>query len=174
MGIQDDIKRLEIRNERLHRLRLLELRQARQGIETPPDVVMEIAETKAELGLSDLLLAEKASGAFAEELGPDGRFLVTTRLLSQLAEQLAEQGSAIQKQIASDRQQLEARIDRQGQSIEERIDRVEEYQAAVNDRQDRERRDGQRRTRLALFVAALALLTLAGAVVSIAWQLRAL
>lgn len=181
MGIQDDIKRLEIRNERLHRLRLLEYRQAQQGIETPPHVVIEIAETKAELGLSDLLVAEKASGAFADEIGPEGRFLVTTRLMSQLARQveqlgtqLEQQGQATKDQIDTQRQQIEQRIETQGQSIEGRIDRVEEHQAIVNARQDTERTAGQKRMRLAVFTIAVALLILVGGVVSIVSTLKQL
>lgn len=161
MGILDDLKRLEIRNERLHRLRLLELAQARKGIDTPPDIIIEIETTRAELGISELLLAEKASKEFAEEIGAEGQFLVLTRLIKEVAGQIETQG-----RLTSER------IETQGRSIEERIDRVEEHQEAVNTRQDNERKAGQRRTRLAMFAIAVALIVLAGGVIYIVITLR--
>jgi hypothetical protein len=151
VGALDETRRIEIRNERLHRLRLLELRQARQGVDTPPDVIIEIETTRAELGMSDLLLAEKASGEFAEEIGREGQFLILTRLIAQVGQQ----------------------INTQGKMLSERIDRVEEHTAMENDRQDNERRRGQQRTRLALFAAAVALGVLAGAVIYVVAVLNA-
>ena len=173
MGIQDDLKRLEIRNERLHRLRLLELRQARQGNETPPHIIIEIESTKAELGMSDLLLAEKTSTEFADTIGPAGQFLVLTRLLGQLAQQGVEQGARAVEGIETLRQQIEARIETQGRATEERIDRVEAHQQITNDGQDVARIAGQKRTRLAMFAIALSLIVLAGGVAFIAVTLRA-
>ena len=173
MGIQDDLKRLEIRNERLHRLRLLELRQARQGSETPPDVIIEIESTKAELGMSDLLLAEKTSTEFADTIGPNGQFLVLTRLIGQLAQQGIERGTRQQEDIETLRQQIEGRIETQGRATEQRIDRTEEHQQTTNDAQDAARIAGQRRTRLAMFAIAITLLILAAGIAMIITSLKA-
>lgn len=173
MGIQDDLKRLEIRNERLHRLRLLELRAARQGNDTPPEIVIEIESTKAELGMSDLLLAEKTSTEFADAIGSSGQFLVLTRLIGQLAQQGIERGTRQQEDIDTLRQQIEARIELQGRATEARIDRVEERQQTTNDQQDAARRAGQRRTRLAMFAIALTLTVLTIGIIVIIGSLKA-
>jgi hypothetical protein len=173
VGIQDDLKRLEIRNERLHRLRLLELRQARQGNETPPDIIIEIESTKAELGMSDLLLAEKTSVEFADAIGSGGQFLILTRLIGQLAQQGIERGVRQQEDIEAVRQQIEARLETQGRAIEERIDRVETHQDTTNAAQDLARIAGQRRTRLAMFAIAATLFVVAVGVVFIVGTLKA-
>lgn len=173
VGIQDDLNRLVIRNDRLHRLRLLELRAARQGNDTPPEVVIEIESTKAELGMSDLLLAEKTSSEFADAIGPNGQFLILTRLIGQLAQQGIERGTRQQEDIDTLRQQIEARIEQQGRATEERIDRVEEHQQTTNDQQDAARIAGQRRTRLAMFAIAITLLLLSGGIVIIIGSLKA-
>lgn len=150
MGSLDANRRLEIRNERLHRLRLLELRQARQGIETPPDVVIEIAETRAELGLSDLLVAEKSSSEFAQEIGADGQFLIMTRLFDQLGKRM--------ETIAA--------------MHDARMSRMEDHQDATNGAQDLARIKGQRRSRLAMFAIALALIVLAISMLFVVVALR--
>jgi hypothetical protein len=173
VGLQDDLKRLEIRNELLHRLRLLELVQARKGGDTPPEVVIEIESTKAELGMSDLLLAEKTSSEFADTIGPNGQFLVLTRLIGQLAQQGEERSSRHQESMDSLRQQIEQRLETQGQAIEQRIDRVEEHQATTNAAQDAARSAGQKRTRLAVFAIAITLLILAAGVIFIIASLKA-
>jgi hypothetical protein len=173
VGIQDDLKRLEIRNERLHRLRLLELAQARQGNQTPPDIIIEIESTKAELGMSDLLLAEKASNEFADAIGPNGQFLVLTRLIGQLAQQGSERSDRHQESMDALREQIETRLETQGRAIEERIDRVEEHQDVTNATQDAQRIAGQRRTRLAMFAIAVALLLLASGTIFIIGTLKA-
>jgi len=172
VGIQDDLKRLEIRNERLHRLRLLELAQARKGGDTPPDIIIEIETTKAELGMSDLLLAEKASIEFADMIGSGGQFLVLARLIGQLAKQVDSQGTLNKEQMDAQRDQIESRIEAQGRATEARIDRVEDMQLATNDAQDLARAVGQRRTRLAMFSIAITLVVLAVLVLFIVVALR--
>jgi len=172
VGIQDDLVRLEIRNERLHRLRLLEKRQARQGGDTPPEIIIEIESTRAELGMSDLLLAEKVSTEFADTIGSGGQFLVLTRLIGQLAQQGIEQGTRHTEGIETLRLQIEARIETQGYATQSRIDRVEDYQAATNAIQDTARAKGQKRSRLALFAIAVTLIILAIGVLFIVVALR--
>lgn len=173
VGIQDDLNRLVIRNDRLHRLRLLELRQARQGNDTPPEIVIEIESTKAELGMSDLLLAEKTSSEFADAIGPNGQFLILTRLIGQLAQQGEERSDRHRESMETLRQQIEARIEQQGRATEARIDRVEEHQQTTNDQQDAARSRGQRRTRLAMFAIAISLIMLTIGIVVIISSLKA-
>lgn len=83
----DEQHRLKtIRAERQKRLEVLELKQARQGDDTPANILVEIEEIKQAIGNIDAALSSTLSQATADELGPSGRFMALhTRL--QLVEQ---------------------------------------------------------------------------------------
>lgn len=135
MGAEDEQRRLEIRNERLHRLRLLELRQARQGNDTPPEVLIEIASTRRELGMAELLVQASVSQEFAAELGSDNQFAIIMHLFEESRRQQATRA----------------------QMTDERFDRVEEVQHLRLSEQDSKRHYGQLRTIAVLVVFTIVL-----------------
>lgn len=135
MGAEDEQRRLEIRNERLHRLRLLELRQARQGNDTPPEVLIEIASTRRELGMAELLVQAGVSQEFAAELGSDNQFAIIMHLFEESRRQQATRA----------------------QMTDERFDRVEEVQHLRLSEQDSKRHYGQLRTIAVLVVFTIVL-----------------
>lgn len=115
----DEIQKLdEIRNKRLHRLGLLERRQAIEGFRTPPEIIIEIAQTRAELGMVEDVISHPADLAMAEDLGAGGRFLAL--------DQRIERASARQDE----------RMDRFERAIEKRLDRMEEHADARHELQE--------------------------------------
>lgn len=109
MATDEGQKLDEIRNMRQHRLGLLEKRQAIEGFRTPPEIIIEIAQTRAELGMVEDVLTHPADLAMAEDLGAGGRFLAL--------DQRIERASARQDE----------RMDRFERAIERRLDRMEEH-----------------------------------------------
>jgi hypothetical protein len=87
----DDQRRLEsIRNDRLHRLRLLEKRQAIEGFRVDPSVLVEIETTRRELGMVEDAITHPASAEMAEEMGAGARWLATDRKLDMVVKLLSE------------------------------------------------------------------------------------
>jgi hypothetical protein len=151
MGAEDDAWRAAIRNAKYERLQLLLLQEARNGRSTPPEVVMEIAATRRELGMAESLVQAKVGVEFAQEVGGDGQFLILTQMLDGMGQ----------------------RVELLATTLGERIDRVEDEQHARDAAQDLARAAGQRRTRLVLAIVGLLLLVLIGAVIWIGATLRA-
>jgi aminopeptidase N len=169
VGAEDDAWRAAIRNAKLERLRLLEIQQAQNGRATDPAITMEIAATKRELGMAESLVQAKVSQEFAQEIGRDGQFLVLTQLIGEVSKRIELVAAA-----GEERGEAQARrIELVATTIGERIDRVEERQAETTDRQDRERFLGQKRTKLAVFAIAVALVILSGGVIFIIATLKA-
>ena len=109
----EDQKRLEeIYNTKLHRLRLLEKRQALEGFAVDPSVIMEIERTRAELLPVESALSHAVDVQTAEDMGAGGRFL------------------ALDKRIERIDERLDERMDRFERAIERRLDRMEEHSAA--------------------------------------------
>jgi hypothetical protein len=105
----DDQQRLEeIRNARLHRLRLLEKRQAVEGFRVDPAVIAEIAQTRAELGMVDSALSHPVNAETAEAMGAGGRYLATDRKLDLLFKMLTERMDRMEEH-ADDRYQTQER-----------------------------------------------------------------
>ena len=129
MGAEDEQRIKEIRNVRLHRLRLLELQQANLGINAPPELLIEIEATKRELGLVETLIASPLEPRFADQLGSTGQFTIIVHM-----------------------------IDQMGKMLGERIDRVEEHGEERAIAIDAARAAGQNRTR-AILLAMLLMIT---------------
>ena len=132
MGAEDEQRIKEIRNVRLHRLRLLELQQANLGISAPPELLIEIESTKRELGFVDAVIASPLEPTFADALGAAGQFTVIVHVIDQL-----------------------------GKMLGERIDRVEEHGEERAIAIDAARAAGQNRTRLVLFAVLVMIFALA-------------
>lgn len=131
---RDDLNRvLAIRNDRLHRLRLLERRQAVEGIDTPPSVIIEIEQARRELGIADSVVKNPGSMEMAEAVGSAGQYLA-----------------------------LDSKLDTVVKYLSERMDRMEENSVVWRELQAVERRFGKRERRvieLLLFVGvAIAIL----------------
>ena len=109
MATDESQKLDEVRNMRQHRLGLLEKRQAIEGFRTPPEVIIEIAQTRAELGIVEDVLSHPADLAMAEDLGAGGRFL------------------ALDQRIERANARQDERMDRFERTIERRLDRMEEH-----------------------------------------------
>lgn len=109
MGSEDRHSLEELRNIRTNRLRLLEKRQAIEGFHTPPEIIMEIAQTRRELGIVEDAISHPADAEMAEELGAGGRFL------------------ALDKRIERANGRQDERMDRFERAIEKRLDRMEEH-----------------------------------------------
>lgn len=91
----EDSKRLEeIRNDRLHRLRLLERLQAIKGVDCPPEVIIEIEQARRELGIVEDAIAHPASAEVAEAIGAGGRWLANDRKLDLVIDMFRDQGRA--------------------------------------------------------------------------------
>lgn len=90
MAVDDQQRLEEIRNARLHRLRLLEKRQAIEGFSVDPSVIAEIAQTRAELGMVDSALSHPVNAETAEAMGAGGRYLANDRKLDRLFQMLTE------------------------------------------------------------------------------------
>lgn len=90
MGVDDAQRIEEIRNERLHRLRLLEKRQAIEGFRTPPEVITEITKTRYELGMAESIINHPADVETVEAMGAGGRWLATDRKLDLIVKMLTE------------------------------------------------------------------------------------
>lgn len=136
----DDTRRLEeIRDDRLRRLRTLERQQARQGFNTPAEVIVEIAQLSADLGMVEKAIRHPASAETAEAMGAGGRWLATDRKLDQVV-----------------------------QFLSERMDRMEEHSAEWRERERDERIAGQQAYRPWAFVAlAISLLAMALAIAAV-------
>lgn len=135
---------------RLHRLRLLELTEARYGSSTPPETTMEIASTRRELGIADTLVASPITVAFAQEIGPANQFAVIIDLFRESREMQATRA----------------------RTVDERFDRVEDELDRRTRDQDAKRRAGQRRTMIILVLFTLALLANSALVIWVALALR--
>lgn len=114
----------EIRNTRAHRLALLEKRQAIEGFRVDPAVIMEIAQTRRELGIVEDAISHPADAEMAEELGAGGRFL------------------ALDKRIERANSRQDERMDRFERAIEKRLDRMEEHADARHDLQEQKHEIG--------------------------------
>jgi CHASE3 domain sensor protein len=125
MGADDNRRLEEIRNERIHRLRLLEKRQAIEGFRTPPEVFAEIEQTRRELGMVEDAMTHPASVDTAEAMGAGARWLATDRKLDLVVKMLSE-----------------------------RMDRMEEHADERHETQERARESGQAFYRLALAILA--------------------
>ena len=141
----------EIRNERLHRLALLEKRQAIEGFRTPPEIVREIFQTKRELGIVEAAINHPADAEMAEELGAGGRFL------------------ALDQRIERANERQDERMDRFERAIEKRLDRMEEHADKRHDLQEQKHEIGAALYRTTLnrtsIIALAALLTGIGLIV---------
>lgn len=139
MGAQD-VKRLkEIRNDKLHRLRLLEKQQAIMGFNTPPETIIEIEQTRRELEPIEYALAHPAEADALEELGTGGRWLALDRKFDLFAEKFSE-----------------------------RMDRMEEHSEEKFQQQEQARKDGSGTYRVVIAVlAAGVLVSLIAALASI-------
>lgn len=96
----------ELRHEHERRLRHLELRAARAGGDTPPDVLNEIEDIRAKLAEIDQALgvvaAAPVSAEVADALGPAGRYQVLYSHIMRLDGdngRLARQLEALQQQV---------------------------------------------------------------------------
>lgn len=88
-AVDDDTRRLEeIKNDRLHRLRLLEKRQAIEGFRTPPEVIAEIETTRAQLGMVGNAIEHPGDVQTAEAMGAGGRWLALDRKLDLVVQML--------------------------------------------------------------------------------------
>lgn len=126
---KDDLNRvLEIRNERLHRLRLLEKRQAQEGFNTPPSIILEIEQTRRELGIAEAVVRNPGSLETAEAVGSAGQYLA-----------------------------LDSKLDTVIRFLSERIDRMEDNSFQWREQQVTERLRGTRERRIveALLMAAI-------------------
>jgi hypothetical protein len=87
----DDLRQLqEIRNERLHRLRLLEKRQAIEGFHTPPEIIVEIDQTRKELGLVESVLSSPVSQETVDAIGSSGQYMALAHQIAVVAKYLGE------------------------------------------------------------------------------------
>jgi hypothetical protein len=128
MGLDDNQKLQEIQNERLHRLRLLEKRQAIEGFRTPPEIISEIERTRFELGMVKNAIDHPASADTAEQMGAGGRWLATDRKLDLITKMLTD-----------------------------RMDRMEEHSLERYEHQEQAREGGAAFYRLALAVLGFGL-----------------
>jgi hypothetical protein len=112
VGAEDSRRLEEIRNERLHRLRLLEKRQAIEGFRTPPEIIAEIEQTRRELGMVEDAMMHPASIETADAMGAGARWLATDRKLDLIVKMLSE------------------RMDRMEEHASERFDTQEEKRDA--------------------------------------------
>lgn len=87
---------LEIRAAKLARLRLLELRQAREGDGTDPAVIIEIEGLRRGLGQLDAAVASPLTADVVEELGQSGRYMATDTRLSHIERNIARLGAQLE------------------------------------------------------------------------------
>lgn len=88
---KDDLNRvLGIRNDKLHRLRLLEKRQAQEGFDTPPSIILEIEQTRRELGITEEVVRNPGSFETAEAVGSAGQYLALDSKLDMVSRFLSE------------------------------------------------------------------------------------
>lgn len=120
MANEDSQRLEEIRNSRLHRLRLLQRRQAIEGVNTPPEVVIEIAQTQRELGMVEDAITHPASAETAEAMGAGGRWLATDRKLDMVVKMLSERMDRLEEH-ASDRFDIQERAHTEGARLYHRL-----------------------------------------------------
>lgn len=104
------IEELEaVSRERLHELEL----QARiRGFSTPPEVRIEIAKIKRELGIFESVVNHPVDVQTLEDLGAGGRWLATDKKLDQIAKFLSERMDRMEENADERyRQQEDARRD---------------------------------------------------------------
>lgn len=117
---KDDLNRvLSIRNDKLHRLRLLEKRQAQEGFDTPPSIILEIEQTRRELGITEEVVRNPGSFETAEAVGSAGQYLA-----------------------------LDSKLDMVSHFLSERMDRMEENSIEWRELQMFERRRGNTERRI--------------------------
>lgn len=117
---KDDLNRvLGIRNDKLHRLRLLEKRQAQEGFDTPPSIILEIEQTRRELGITEEVVRNPGSFETAEAVGSAGQYLA-----------------------------LDSKLDMVSRFLSERMDRMEENSIEWRELQMFERRRGNTERRI--------------------------
>lgn len=88
--MDDETRRLiAIRSAKLGRLRLLELRQAREGDGTDPAVIIEIEGLRRALGQLDAAVASPLTPDIVEDLGQSGRYMATDTRLNQIERGIA-------------------------------------------------------------------------------------
>ncbi len=123
----DDLRQLtEIRNERLHRLRLLEKRQAIEGFHTPPEIIVEIEQTRQELGLVESVMSSPVSQETVQAIGPAGQYMALAKQMDMVVKFLGE-----------------------------RMDRMEETSLEWRTTERQSRHDGQRLYRVLLVLSVL-------------------
>lgn len=111
MGAQDIRRLREIRNDKLHRLRLLEKQQAIMGFNTPPETIIEIETTRRELEPIEYALAHPAEADALEELGTGGRWLALDRKFDLFSARFSERMDRMEEHSEEKFQQQEqARI----------------------------------------------------------------
>lgn len=92
--MDDETQRLiQIRNAKLSRLRLLELRQAREGEATDPAIVVEIEGLRRALGLVDAAVSSPLTPDVVEALGQSGRYMATDTRLNAIERSIARWGA---------------------------------------------------------------------------------
>jgi hypothetical protein len=97
VGLDDNQKLQEIQNERLHRLRLLEKRQAIEGFRTPPEIITEIEQTRHELGIIKDAIEHPIGADTAEAMGAGGRWLVLDRKLDLVIKMFSERMDSMEE-----------------------------------------------------------------------------
>lgn len=115
MAAEDARSLEEIRDAKLLRLRALEKEQARKGFSTPPEVVVEIAQLRSDLGIVENAIAHPASVQTAEEIGPGARWLATDRKLDLLFKMLTERMDRMEEHADERYRTQEAKHDRGAQ-----------------------------------------------------------
>ncbi len=119
--VNEDSQRLEeIRNDKLHRLRLLQKRQAIGGADTPPEIVIEIEGTKRELGMVEDAIAHPASAETAEAMGAGGRWLATDRKQDFIVKMLSERMDRMEEH-AAERFDIQERAHTEGARLYHRL-----------------------------------------------------
>lgn len=116
MAAEDKKSLEEIHNARLHRLRLLEHRQAIEGFRTPPEVVaeiaqtrVEIAQTKAEIAVVESAMSHPVDVQMAEDMGPGARFLATDKKLDLVIKMFTERMDRMEEHADARYQSQEAK-----------------------------------------------------------------
>lgn len=100
MALDDRSHLEEIRNERLHRLRLLEKRQAIEGFGTPPEVIIEIDQTRRELGIVEAAITSPIPAETIEAIGPAGQFQALNRAIERSEQRLSERMDRMEENSA--------------------------------------------------------------------------
>ena len=95
--MDDETHRLiAIRAAKLGRLRLLELRQAREGEATDPAIVVEIEGLRRALGLVDAAVSSPLTPDVVEALGQSGRYMATDTRLNAIERSIARWGAQLE------------------------------------------------------------------------------